>query len=162
MKRPSEKKKTGIRSPIGDGGIATLFYTVEHDKKIARKLFSMATEERGTDEELRAMITRRTLQELIFLMIDLTKTARAVANQERSNQIAGLAKVKAQKLLYDWLDKNLHKYPRQLDACAYVAEIEIRGLGRGFDWIRPEITSYRKSRGLRKQTRTLLANPKNS
>ena len=141
------KKKTKVKLPaIDEGGIAVILHHIEDQKKAARKIFQLVTEERGTDIEVQALATKGAVLELIFLMIDLTKGSRAVANQVKSKDAAGLAKIKAQKLLYDWLDKNIVKFPRQLDNCALKAEIEIKGLGRGFDWIRSEITDYRKTR----------------
>jgi hypothetical protein len=145
-----KKPKTTLNAPeIEEGGLAALFHHIEDQKKAAKKIFQLVTEERGTDIEVQALATKGAVRELIFLMIDLTKGSRAVANQAKSKDAAGLAKVKAQKLLYDWLDKNLIKFPRQLDNCAIRAEIEIQGLGRGFDWIRSEITEYRKMLGIK-------------
>lgn len=146
MKKHTKKKAKVIPSAIDEGGIGAILHSIEDQKKAARKIFQLVTEERGTDTEIQALATKGAVRELIFLMIDLTKGSRAVANQAKSKDAAGLAKVKAQKLLYDWLDKNIVKFPRQLDNCALKAEIEIQGLGRGFDWIRSEISHYRKTR----------------
>jgi hypothetical protein len=148
MNKRSKKRVIIDPPPISDGGLATLYHRLKNDKEIAKKIFGMVTEERGTDEELRAMVTRRSLLELIFLMIDLTKSSRAVTNQAKSKEKARLAKLIAQKKLYDWLDKNISKFPNALEECSEVATIEIKSLGRSESWVRQQITQYRKDRGL--------------
>ena len=109
-----------------------------------RKLFDMIVKEIGTDDELRDLITHRSLFSLVIHSIDHQKTIRALANATKSNEVALKAKEKARAILCEWLDKNIQKYKGNLDLCAADAEKQIRQLGRGYHWIRVEITAYNK------------------
>jgi hypothetical protein len=108
------------------------------------KLFNMLVNEIGTDEDLKSLITRRSLLSLILHTIDHQKKIRALVNSTKSNEVSSTAKQKAQAILYAWLDKNIQKYKGKLDLCAADAEKQIRQLGRGYCWIRVEITAYNR------------------
>lgn len=109
-----------------------------------RKLFDMIVNEIGTDDELRDLITHRSLFSLVIHSIDHQKIIRALANATKSNVVALKAKEKARAILYEWLDKNIQKYKGKLDLCAADAEKQIKQLGRGYYWIRVEITAYNR------------------
>lgn len=109
-----------------------------------RKLFDMIVKEIGTDQELRSLITHRSLLSLILYTIDHQKRIRALVNSTKSNEVSVAAKEKAQAILYAWLDKNIQKYKGKLALCASDAEKQIKQLGRGNHWIRIEITAYNR------------------
>ena len=109
-------------------------------------LFNMIVQEKGTDKELRSLVTHRSLLNLILHTVAHQKTIRAMANSTKSNQKSIEAKEKAQALLHSWLDIYIKTYKGKLDLCATDATKQIRNLGRAFDWARKEITIYRKSR----------------
>ena len=109
-----------------------------------RKLFDMLVNEIGTDEDLKSLISRRSLLSLILHTIDHQKKIRALVNSTKSNEVSSTAKQKAQAILYAWLDKNIQKYKGKLDLCAADAEKQIRQLGRGYYWIRLEIAAYNR------------------
>lgn len=148
MKKTTKTKMIVNPPPINEGGLAALFHHIEYQKNAAKKIFQLVTEEYGTDEEIQMLATKGALRELIYLMIDLTKGSRAVANQEKSKEKARFAKAKAQKLLYEWLDKNLQRFSGKLEECAEIAVVEVKALGRGESWVRRQITQYRKDRSL--------------
>jgi|GEM_PF-2036586 hypothetical protein len=148
MKKTSKLKTINVKPSLDEGGLASLYHHIEYEKKAAKKIFQLVTEERGSDTEVQALATKGVLRELIFLMIDLTKGSRAAANQIKSKEGARLAKAKAQKLLYDWLDINIKKFTGELEECSEVAALEIKALGRGESWVRRQITAYRKDRKL--------------
>jgi len=125
-------------------GLGELHDYLEDQDANGRKLFDMIVNEIGTDEELRTLITRRSLLSLILHTIDHQKKIRALANSTKSNEASITAKEKAQIILYAWLDKNIQKYKGKLDLCAEDAGKQIRQLGRGSHWIRLEITAYNK------------------
>lgn len=105
----------------------------------------MVLEERGTEAELRQLVTHRSLFELIQFVVDFHTSVKARVNQEKSKIAANNAKEKAIAVLHGWLDANIDRYCGDLDGCAEAAK-SVDGLGRGFDWIRKEITKYRKGR----------------
>ncbi|PRY97709.1 hypothetical protein BCM14_2173 [Jezberella montanilacus] len=134
-----------------EAGLEALLLRVEYTKtqrRAAEKIFSMVLKEQGSDADLKQLVTRGSLLELIFLLIDHTKTVRARGAQRKSSLVASLAKAKAIKILYDWLDKNIHKYSGRLAACSEDAT-QIPGLGRGDSFVTKHIARYRKERGLR-------------
>jgi hypothetical protein len=114
------------------------------EKKAAKQLFQMVTEEWGSIDELKNRVTRQSLLELIFLVLDIQKRTRSVANQEKSNEAASLQRLIAKRKLDTWLDKNIGDYKGRLNTCADDAINAIRDLGRGPSWVRKEITAYNK------------------
>lgn len=128
--------------PITRTGIG-VFATDEFAMDQAKRLFLMALADDSTDEELRQLVTRDSLFELIVYVSDFQKSLRARINQEKSKRKASKAKADARELLHHWLDANIEKYKGQLDKCAEDAS-SIPGLGRGFSWNRREITQYLK------------------
>jgi len=52
------------------------------------------------------------------------------------------------KLLFEWLDKNIHKYKGKLEQCAEDAVEQIPGLGLKSGTVKKYITEYRKEKGL--------------
>jgi len=128
-------------------GLAELHEVIELDKKAAKQLFKLTTEERGTTEEIRNLVTHGSILELIYMSIDMTRSAKGVVNQLKSRQEAKAAKERQQDILYEWLDKNLSRYSGQLDHCADVASKSLeRKLSRAPSWVRKEITAYRKKK----------------
>lgn len=134
-----------------EAGLEALLLSVEYTKaqrRAAEKIFSMVLKEQGSDADLKQLVTRGSLLELIFLLIDHTKAVRARGAQKKSVVTASLAKAKAVKILYEWLDKNIHKYSGRLAACKEDAT-QIPGLGRGDSFVEKQIANYRRERGLR-------------
>lgn len=125
-------------------GLGELHDYLKDQDANGRKLFDMVVNELGTDDELKSLITRRSLLSLVLHTIDHQKKIRALANSTKSNEASITAKEKAQVILYAWLDKNIQKYKGKLDLCAEDAEKQIRQLGRGSHWIRLEITAYNR------------------
>jgi hypothetical protein len=126
-------------------GLEELREYLKNQDANGRKLFDMIVNEIGTDDELRDLITHRSLFSLVIHSIDHQKRIRALANATKSNEVALKAKEKARAILYAWLDKNIQKYKGNLDLCAADAEKQIRQLGRGYYWIRGEITAYNRT-----------------
>ena len=129
-------------------GLAEIYEVIESDKKSALQLFKLATEERGTTEEIRSLVTHGSLLQLIYMSIDVTKSTKAVVNQLKSRQGLKAAKEKQQLILYAWLDKNIERFKGQLNYCAEVASKSLPNLGRATSWIRKEITAYIKEKKL--------------
>ena len=138
-------------------GLVELREYIKDQDANGRKLFEMIVSKIGTDQELRGLITHRSLISLIIHSIDHQKRIRALANATKSNEAALAAKEKAQAILYAWLDKNIQKYKGNLDLCAADAENQIKQLGRGYYWIRVEITAYnRRNKNHRLLASTLI------
>ncbi len=142
-KNQFHKKET-----VTDSGLSGLLANSKANKTAARQLFLMVASEKGTDVELKALVSQRSLLELIFFIIDLKARSSAVANQAKSKELDAIAKIEARNILYAWLDKNIDFYAKKLDECAEVAAREIEGLNRAEDWIRKQITEYRKNKKL--------------
>jgi hypothetical protein len=139
---PNKKDKKNMRRKVT--GLGELNDFLKDQDANGRKLFDLLVNEIGTDEELRSLITRRSLLSLILHTIDHQKRIRALANSTKSNEVSVTAKQKSQAILYTWLDKNIQKYKGKLDLCAADAEKQIKQLGRGYYWIRVEITAYNR------------------
>ena len=140
-----------VQTTRTEGGLKALALHIEHTKaqqRAAQKIFSMVMNEQGSDADLKYLVTRDSIRELIFFMVDHTTSMRAVGAQGKSKVVASLAKAKAIKILYEWLDKNIHKYSGRLAACKEEA-MQIPGLGRGDSFVEKQITNYRRERGLR-------------
>lgn len=116
----------------------------KENKKLAKELFFMVTEECASPAAIKKIATQEVLLQLILMCIDLTKTSRASINQIKSKFQATSAKAKAQAILHPWLDKNISKYKGNLENCAYEALHKLPELGRSYSWIRKEITTYLK------------------
>lgn len=129
-------------------GIANLYEKIQlqldRDKKAAKEIFNLVTQEKATEKNLRPLVTQAALFQLIVLCIDLSKRSRAVVNQAKSKVIAKSEKARAQQMLHHWLKKNIHKYRGFLNNCADEAIAEIPTLGRSYSWVRKEITHYIK------------------
>jgi hypothetical protein len=139
-------KKTGLYT-----GIAALpaARNMQKSQADAKRLFDLTMEERGSTEELRALVTQESIRELIFRCVSLTKTMRARVNAQRSNAGSVRAREKALSTVHDWLDRNIRRYNGNLAKCAIDCHAELNnkpgGLGRSEAWIRKEITAYRKN-----------------
>ena len=135
---------------LPSSGIAALYNQnqeyIKAQKEAGKNLFDMVVNEEGTDDELRALVTQRSLLELLLLTIDHQKTIRARVNSQKSNEEASIVKQRQQLILHEWLDNNIQKYSGKLDTCAEQAIQQIKGLGRGYEWVRKEITAYRKNK----------------
>ncbi len=141
-------KKPTARAEAGLKAVALHIEYTKAQKRAAQQLFLMVIKEQGSDSDLKKLVTRDSMRELIFFMIDHTTRMRAVGAQGRSKVEAGLAKLKAINLLYGWLDENILKYKGRLDDCA-VDATQIPGLGRGDSFTTKYIARYRRERGLR-------------
>ena len=131
-------------------GIASLYEIMQQqiakDKNKAKQIFLSVTNESVTQEALLELVSPEVMMQLIFLCTDLTKSSRAVVNQLKSKVVAKNAKIKAQGILQAWLDKNFHKYTGYLNNCADDAINDLPMLGKGWDWVRKEITAYAKTK----------------
>ncbi len=124
--------------------LTTVHEKRKNNKRLAKELFFMVTEERAALTSIRKIASQEVLLELILMSIDLTKTSRASVNQLKSRIQAKSAKAKAQEKLHPWLDKNISKYKGNLENCAHDALHNFPSLGRSYSWVRKEITSYLK------------------
>ena len=106
----------------------------------------MVTHEEGSDADLRALVSHAALLELMLRTIDRQKSARGFASQVKSKVKAGKAKEKARQRLFKWLDRNIGRFSGKLDDCAAAAADEITRLGHGEDWVRKQISAYRKEK----------------
>jgi hypothetical protein len=135
---------------IHASGIAGLYeisqQQIVKDKKKAKKIFLSVANESITREELLELVSPEVMLQLIFVCVDLTKSSRAVVNQLKSKIVAKNAKEKAQVILYEWLDKNIHRYKGRLNNCADEAIHKLPRLGKSWHWVRKEITTHQKSR----------------
>jgi len=128
-------------------GLAAINQIIELDKKNALQLFKLATEERGTTEKIRSLVTHGSILQLIYMSIDMTTSTRAVVNQLKSRQVPKAAKAKQEEILDEWLDMNIHKYKGQLNFCAEVAGKSLeKKLARAPSWIRKRISVYLKEK----------------
>jgi hypothetical protein len=139
---PTEKK------PPIDTGLSLLYAAQLENKQGGQKLLQMIISGESTDEEIKALVNRESLLEMVLGLIDLVRRAQGIANQAKSKVNASDSKLKAQTLLYAWLDQNISLYKEQLEACAEAAVTEIKDLNRREDWVRREITLYNKIKKL--------------
>ena len=134
------RKRTGRKSGSGLAFLAQQ----RKQKENGALLLNMVLEERGSDQELRSLVSHPALAELILLTLDHKKVITARINSEKSRDSAKTKALFRQKELYAWLDKNIDSYPRRLDHCA---ENACRALGfseKQVSTIRKEISQYRK------------------
>lgn len=91
-------------------------------KQHAKKIFNMVTEGRGTTEQLRALVRHESLLELIYVCIDLSKSARAtVAATAKRKQHPIVALI--EKIVRDRPKISAKELERELDRLVGDSEI---------------------------------------
>ncbi len=143
-----KKINTTEKKPQSDTGLSLLYAAHIENKQGGQKLLQMIISGECTDKEIKALVNRESLLEMVLGLIDLVRRAHGIANQAKSKINAAGSKLKAQTLLYAWLDQNISLYKEQLEACAEAAVTEIKDLNRKEDWVRREITLYNKIKKL--------------
>ena len=140
----NKKINTTEKIPLIDTGLSLLYAAHLENKQGGQKLLQMLISGESTDEEIKAIVNRESLLEMVLGLIDLVRRAQGIANQTKSKINAADSKLNAQTLLYAWLDQNISLYKDQLEACAEAAVTEIKDLNRRVDWVRRQITQYNK------------------
>ena len=140
----NKKINTSEKIPLIDTGLSLLYAAHLENKQGGQKLLKMIISGESTDEEIKAIVNRESLLEMVLGLIDLVRRAQGIANQTKSKINAADSKLNAQILLYAWLDQNISLYKDQLEACAEAAVTEIKDLNRKVDWVRRQITLYNK------------------
>ena len=140
----NKKINTTEKKPPIDTGLSLLYAAHLENKQGGQKLLLMIISGESTDEEIKVTVNRESLLEMVLGLIDLVRRAQGIANQAKSKINAVDSKLKAQTLLYAWLDQNISLYKDQLEACAEAAVTEIKDLNRKVDWVRRQITLYNK------------------
>ena len=90
-------------------GLEALEQFLQEQDRDGIKLFDLIINEQGSDSDLKDLVTRRSLQSLIFHSIDHQKKIRAMANSTKSNVVSTKSRVRAQGILHAWLNKNIDK-----------------------------------------------------
>lgn len=140
----NKKINTTEKIPLIETGLSLLYAAHLENKQGGQKLLQMIISGENTDEEIKAIVNRESLLEMVLGLIDLVRRAQGIANQTKSKINAADSKLNAQTLLYAWLDQNISLYKDQLEACAEAAVTEIKDLNRKVDWVRRQITLYNK------------------
>jgi hypothetical protein len=144
----NKKINSTEKKPPIDTGLSLLYAAQLENKQGGQKLLQMIISGESTDEEIKALVNRESLLEMVLGLIDLVRRTQGIANQAKSKVNASDSKLKAQTLLYTWLDQNICLYKEQLEACAEAAVTEIKDLNRREDWVRREITLYNRIKKL--------------
>jgi hypothetical protein len=140
----SQSKRPGIQA--SDVGLGFLTARQKKQKADGALLLEMVLGEQGDDRDLQGLVSHRALLELILLTIDHQEAIRVRFNNEKSRQSARKKKIARQADLYAWLDKNIDRFKKRLDECAYEASEALYGSEKNFSTIRKEISQYRKIR----------------
>ncbi len=138
------KAKAQIAS--GQTGIAGLHQYTQAQKDAGKLMFDLVLNEDGTDEDLQMLMSHAALFEVILASLDHRSAIMSRVNQEKSRGIARKSQQDAEQKLFAWLDREIKNYKGRLEQCAADAVTNVIGLGRGMDWVRKQITKYRKQK----------------
>jgi hypothetical protein len=137
-----EKARKDMTS--GKHGIMAIEPLRQAESAAGKLIFDMVMYKEGSDQDLQQLISHRVLLETFLATIDHQKMVMSRFNQEKSR-----AKMREKKkLLFEWLDKNIHKYKGKLEQCAEDAVEQIPGLGLKSGTVKKYIAEYRKEKGL--------------
>jgi hypothetical protein len=116
---------------------------LKNAKSDAKTIYSMVTKEQGTMSELKNLVTHESIYQLIMFCFDLAIKSGPIAQGRKSRQKATKESIDVTQRLYQWLDKNIHKYPRLLKRCYIDARDELK-IDRSLSWIEKKVTEYKK------------------
>jgi hypothetical protein len=128
----------------GCNGISGLVDLDKAEFAAGQLIFDMVLSEEGSDQELKRLVSRRVLYQTIIATFNHQSAIMSRINQERS-RVGIRARI---KLLYDWLDQNIGRYPKRLEDCAEDAVAQIPGLKMTAGTVKRHITQYRKEKQL--------------
>ena len=128
----------------GEHGIMSIDLLRSAETAAGKLVFDMVMCEEGSDQDLQRLISRRVLLQTIFATLDHRSAIMSRVNQDKSR-----AKMRERKkVLFAWLDKNIHKYKRKLEQCAEDAVEQIPDLGLKSGTVKTYITEYNNEKGL--------------
>ena len=136
-----EKARKDMTS--GKHGIMAIEPLIKAEAEAGKLVFDMVMYEEGRDQDLQRLISHRVLLQTIITTLDHRSIIMSRFNQDKSR-----AKMREKKkLLFEWFDKNIHKYKGKLEQCAEDAVEQIPGLGLKSGTVKKYITEYRKEKG---------------
>ncbi len=137
-----EKARKDMTS--GKHGIMAIEPLIKAETQAGKLVFDMLMYEEGSNQDLQRLISHRVLLHTIFATLDHRSAIMSRVNQDKSR-----AKMRErEKVIFAWLDKNIHKYKGKLEQCAEDAVEQIPDLGLKPGTVKKYITEYRKENGL--------------
>ncbi len=126
----------------GAKGILGLHNLQKAEQKAGKLVFDMVIQEEGSRQDLQKLVSHRVLLQVFFAGLDHRDAIMSRVNQAKSRD--GMrARI---KMLYDWLDKNIHRYYRRLEDCSEDAVQQIPGLSMTPGTVKKHIAQYRKQK----------------
>lgn len=137
-----EKARKDMTS--GKHGIMAIEPLRQAESAAGKLIFDMVMYKEGSDQDLQQLISHRVLLETFLATIDHQKVVMSRFNQEKSR-----AKMRErEKVIFAWLDQNIHKYKGKLEQCAEDAVEQIPNLGLKPGTVKKDIAKYRKQKRL--------------
>ena len=148
MKRETRKRYSSAKVKLekamaeiisGTNGIVGLDNLIKAQIEVGKLIFDMVLNEEGSDNDLKQLVSHGVLLQTILASLDHRNAVMSRINQEKSRQVMR----DRIKILYDWLDQNIHNYHKRLDDCAEDAVEKIPDLGMTSGTVKKHITKYR-------------------
>lgn len=137
-----EKARKDMTS--GKHGIMAIEPLRQAESAAGKLIFDMVMYGEGSDQDLQQLISHRVLLETFLATIDHRSAIMSRVNQDKSR-----AKMRErEKVIFAWLDKNIHKYKGKLEQCAEDAVEQIPDLGLKPGTVKKDIAKYRREKGL--------------
>jgi hypothetical protein len=128
----------------GAHGILAIDSLIKAETAVGKLVFDMVMHGEGSDQDLQKLVSHRVLLQVFFAGLDHRDAIMSRVNQEKS-RVGMRARI---RLLYDWLDQNIHRYHRRLEDCCEDAVQQIPSLRMTPGTVKKHITQYRKQKGL--------------
>jgi hypothetical protein len=128
----------------GAHGILAIDSLIKAETEAGNLVFDMVMHEKGSAKDLQKLVSHRVLLQVILAGLDHRNMIMSRVNQEKSRD--GMRT--RIRLLYDWLDQNIHHYQRRLEDCSEDAVQQIPGLRMTPGTVKKHITQYRKQKAL--------------
>ncbi len=148
MKRETRKRYSSAKIKLekataeiisGANGIVGLDNLIKAQIEVGKLIFDMVLNEEGSDNDLKQLVTHGVLLQTILASLDHRNAIMSRINQEKSRQVMR----DRIKILYDWLDQNIHNYHKRLEECAEDVVDMIPDLGMTAGTVKKHITQYR-------------------
>jgi len=140
----AELEKANKDMTSGKHGIMAIEPLRQAESAAGKLIFDMVMYEEGSDQDLQQLISHRVLLQTIFATLDHRSAIMSRVNQDKSR-----AKMRErEKVIFAWLDQNIHKYKGKLEQCAEDAVKQIPELGLKPGTVKRIITKYRKQKRL--------------
>ena len=156
MKAAMRKRYVSVKAALdeareamatGKYGILAIGNLEKAEADAGKLLFEMLFSDQGDEEDLWPLLSKGSLLQMMYATVDARGSIQGRINQEKSRE--GMRE--KIKVLYDWLDQNIHKYHRRLARCAEDAVDQIPGIDMTVETVQKHITAYRKQKRLSSQ-----------